>query len=503
MFNYLFFLFLFLLQPTNCIYIEVRGKAEANKSLHFVSAVIEPGKYYWFEVAENIYLVYFDINSKLHKNPFILIMAVPRAKKTQWPFLENERVLVDAFDDFDRTSTFISLLPNKQNNIHYSIMLEFEDAEIHTDVELGTTIVLKGYGFCLEKVIDSVPLLEHAQIGTKTWSIFYQEGDHYYALFAEVYYVAYKETVERPNALTSFRTAELIEVTVIKFQTNTEHGQLFLSNESRFFEIDTNKNANMYFKNSYSFLVSFPFSVCGLIFPVEADKTQQILFFFAKTKLSKQAKRPAIEKLTQTGASVYFLEKNSEKAIELEVPVYFFGQSREVSRLVVLFRFVLVKQNNVVEVYTFFRTYDFAKKENVFYFQVVEDCWLFFDHFIENGKVFFKLTKMVKLKEKDSVFVPAEVGETCDVIEKDNVSAFLNGAIIYDPQSVVLLTSSVSYAKMDKRTSDLKNGSKSLGQKYKIGSLCLLLLFLFFAGLFFVRRFRKKLAKKKKRFGKI
>ena len=151
------------------------------------SSEIEQRSYYWLEVDNNSYVLYFDKSLEFHKRAFLLLVAVPGANKESWFDQSTCQLLADAFDNFYKKSCFFSFIPNKQSEKFYEFSINFLGAEIFGELEIEETITVVRTDSELKKMTVCSSLLEKVQIGTRFWNQFYKVEDK----FVETYYVLY------------------------------------------------------------------------------------------------------------------------------------------------------------------------------------------------------------------------------------------------------------------------------------------------------------------------
>ena len=478
----------FILKTTNCSYSEIEGVSEPLEKQLLPRLKIVRSKYYWFEHQNRIYLLSFFNNSRLHKNPFISMTLITGATKETWPLLEICQLLTAAFDNFQKNSVFVSLLPNKHKRHFYSTYVTIAGSVVQIEVSLGTSTFVLEYQFSLEELASCNSFLKQVKIGTRYWTRFYKAKNQFYSLFVETCYVTYPKCGRNPNSVLLFRIGEVIETTFTVFQTNKVGQIKFLKETAYLYEtiLATKNRENE--KNQFVLKTVHPFYVCRISFDLEEKVEPELRIFFDNVVSVERTGVPAIEKLLQVGQKVYLLIDETFEKLTVQVPVYFFGQRTELSKLVVVLRFVSKEYNSPSEVHIFFAVFDFHKRENRFLFYVVERHFVYLEYAVDGEKLVFSVSKLVEILNEKSVLVPEEIERTAETPNRQRSSAFLSGAIIYNPKSLVVLTSSqhVNEESRKSKTKNSKNGLKWLHKKQKRISIYLLVCLLLVVVCFFV-----------------
>ena len=93
---------------------------------------LESFKYYWFNFQDKIYLIHFENNPNFNRVPFLFLLLVPEAKPEIWLKSRYDNTVLNAFDNLQINSFFISFLPNQQNMNCYNIPIAID----HIDMDL-------------------------------------------------------------------------------------------------------------------------------------------------------------------------------------------------------------------------------------------------------------------------------------------------------------------------------------------------------------------------------
>ena len=242
---------LFFLRNINCFFTELRDVLEPSGWETASAVEINPDNFYWFGVGNRICLVYFNNRLKHHRNPYLLFLTVPGVRSEDWCSSETYQLLVSAFDNFYKTSAFLSLLPNQQNTGYYRF------SAMIGDVWTGNKTTFVGKNFVLKSFTGCVSLLVAVEIGTKAWRRFYKVKECFYGLFVETYYVSYHNLFGNARTNVLFKTADLIEMSFIKFWTELVGTEVFLAGKENFFKIDPKKDTFLYAHNLYAFKTSW------------------------------------------------------------------------------------------------------------------------------------------------------------------------------------------------------------------------------------------------------
>ena len=153
---------------------------------------------------------------------------VPGAKDKSWPDIEDDQLLIKAFNNFYETSAFLSLLPNEQNRKFYSIFINIDNRPIHGWAKLEGSTLFMFLHFPLQKLVNHNPLLEQTKICTLSWYCFYKVKNTYYGFFMKTYFIFYQEQNAHAESVVTFRAADLNEPGNLFFTPNVHRGKVFL-----------------------------------------------------------------------------------------------------------------------------------------------------------------------------------------------------------------------------------------------------------------------------------
>ena len=384
-------------------------------------------------------MVYFDDTLLTHENFFLLFVGIPTAKKENWPYIENEELIKNAFDEFHNTSSFISLLPTDQNRNVYDFAFYLYSQRIQGRLQLKQTATFMAKQFQLRKVSNHFALLRRIKFGSISWIRFYEREHIYYGLFMKSYYVLYEDN---PNSLI-FRPADLGQIVFLAFKPHLVLGKAFLTDVDVSNIIDFIDTIEPFEKGEYGFSVFFRDLFVNIVFDLSTDNFQ----LFLENSSIEEVEKPMLTRLSQVGQKVYLIKKDSRVKLTVEIPVYFFGQKLEVSRLIISFVFIIEKADKAPSAKIYTLTYNFNAEQS--------GCWLhgdnayriYFKHFVEKGNLVFKPFEVECSIIKDDILIPIEIEKMLNVTNENNIQNFLNGVIIYTKESVVTLTGLEPYTK--------------------------------------------------------
>ena len=481
--------FIYFFQNTKTFYREIEGTFERVNTHQFTTLKIETGKYYWFEFSNERYLFIFDNNLQFNKNSFILFVIVPMAKSKSWPDLEGDQLLISAFDNFHETSAFLSLLPNEQNRNVYSIFININNRLIYGWAKLEDDALFMSPNFPLQKLTKCSALLEKTKIRTISWNCFYKVKDTYYGFFMKTYFIFYQERNEHVENIVIFKAADLSELGYLVFTLDIHGGKVFLNDKDDFLWINRPTSIMPVEPNKYRLGGLFSVSTFDIIFDLEKDKIEEFQFLVKNPLLRENTEIPLIEKLPQIGKNHYILNEDHKKRFILEVPVYFFRRKLEISKLIVVFWFIIEHLHESPTAEGYFQLYDFTKTENIFSFRPTGSCRVSFEYFVENESVTFKPTNITFVGIRKEFLTLTKVKKTFDITEKEiGILKFVNGAIIYDPNSIVTLFRPETYKErqiepeLESKYKELKKKGKKLVYMlmgFILVSVCLLVRFYF------------------------
>ena len=187
--------------------------------------------------------------------------------------------------------------------------------------------------------------------------------------------------------------------------------------------------------NRYQLGGPFSVSTFDIVFDLEKDKTEQFRFLVRNPLFREKIEMPLIEKLPRVGKKLYVLSEYHKEIFILEVPVYFFGQKLEISKLVVVFLFIVELMYGSSTAESYFHLYDFTKTENIFSFRPTGSFRIYFEYFVEDESVTFKPTNITFLDSREDFLTLTEVKKRFDITEKEKgISKFINGAQFFTTQ---------------------------------------------------------------------
>ena len=422
---------LFILQNINGYFTEIEGEFKSTDSDTSLETNLESAGYYWFELQNKIHLAYFNNSSNHHETPFLLFVRVPHG---QTAFCSR---LVTAFNDFYKTSVFLSLLPNEQNLNYYRILAQIEDVMIEGKVHLGnrTTFVAD---FTLKRFTDCPLIINSTQIGTRSWTHFYKVEDSFYGLFIGVYYIIYRNPSETSNIVAFFSIGDLFEASFIKLRTHFNQGKVFLISENNLFEVESKEYLFYSEQNVYGMKMPWSKEEFYISFDERENMVKQFSFSLGHERLNEEdVKMFAIERLSKTGRTVYLIRNTDSDKIKIEIPTYSFQQYLKTVKVIIPFKIVVEKPSDLFSVQILFKVCDLSLETNFLHFYAPNEHFLQIDHFVENGHIYFIITNAMDENGKTLAIKSVKEKEAFKGTEMLEVSRFLNGAIVCG-QSVVL-----------------------------------------------------------------
>ena len=416
----------------------MEGKTKPTSLQTNLLRTVQPSKFYWFKHQTIIYFLHFENNPEFHKNAFILLLVVPKAKPETWSKSRDEKLLTDALNDFRNTSAFLSLLENKQDRNYYSALITINCKKIEVRVVLENHRMFIELDSEVNEHAEYSPILNSVKVGTKFWECFYKEDDKLQGLFIEIYYIVYPKQFGDLHAGALFRIGKVVEFSFFVLQPEFVDGKVFIKKIEEFYnEVPTMK----ILKEENSFLhlleVRYKSLFSNIWFELEGD-CHRFGLVIGMTTLEQKAVKPVIQQLSQVLHKQYLLEEHQQKKVVTEVPTYSFGKELSISKLVVSFKLVTEVPEEPVGVEVVFFEFHFQKEENCY--ECVElRCCICFRHTVEGANLVFSVSKVKELFGKRREFVPKETGEITGVTKEQHTAAFLNGLVGYDPNAAVML----------------------------------------------------------------
>ena len=478
----------FLLKVVNSLYKEIEGVNSLYSSLEVTTLELESKIYYRLEIFSEFYLVYFDNSLLNHENPFILFVLLPITQSEGWHSPNEDKLFADAFDNFHKLSAFISLIPNTQNRDSYSFSVSIGQTRLYGQVKLGEKPIFKTQTFLSKKLDNSNVLLKSTRIGTIGWSSFYKTNINHYGLFMKMYYIVYS------NPTASFRAGGLGKLVFITFKTKFKNNKVLLSDN---FKICSIQNLNPREKNKYRLYGFLPGSNIDVDFDLKENNSLQFDVSVGNLLLQKETEMIAFEKLPRVGVKVYSFEEDIQENLTVEIPIYSFEEKLELSKLVISLKFVSEKIEDSPKVQTKFQVYDFTK-ENSFWLYLVKAYHIYLEHFVENGNIIFKVSKVNSLKPDVNPFIPKEIKQTIDTVDEKNVSTFINGAVICDQDFAVKLTKIEPYIEEQQIKSNGETSLQRSDKKTKNKAIYWLIGFVFVLISLFVFTSKKQFSKRRR-----
>ena len=484
-------------------YTEIEGMLNLGKQEKDVCFTLEPKSFYWFEVKNEIYLVYFDNSLETHEQPFLVLILVSDINKNIWFNEKNCQQIFTAFDNFYKNSAFISLIiNNKQKNL-YKFIVKFTNTEINGEIKVDKIQALINIGFPLKELAICASLLETVKFGTIIRNRFYQIRGIFNGIFVVTYYIIFQEVYENSKCGTLFRTADLIELGYVFFKTVSHKGKYFLTDWEYSFRKKFLQNLSGNEKNKYNLRVLASFlSETNIIFYSKESIEQNFQFIINNKIINEYVKRPSIMNLPQVGSKWYLIEFNINNKVVLELPIYFFGEKQKLSKLVFIVKFFRkIKFNELLETHTSFLIFDFNEEKNfswIYYNEIWYNALVYYT--LEDKKIIFKIREIKAKSSLQYTLIEKETTKEFEPVKKSTFTEFLNGAIIYNHSKTVLVTNSKYSLKERKSSKECQRKSISKVVYYLI-ILILLWVCLFF-GLLYERK-RIKKTHKEGRFNKM
>ena len=472
MFKQIFFLF--LLQKISSFYTEIEGVSEFEIDDDDVISKLEPKRFYWSEIEGYINVLYFDNSLKLYTRPFLVFITLPDVTPEDWLNKNRCQLLTNALDNFHKNSTFWSFLPNKENRNFYEFPQDFLGLEdIIAAIKLEQAVYTVIARFKLEKITDCVSLLKTVEFGTNFWGRLYKTQEVFHWLFVEIFYVQYQNTNENSYDKILFRSADLIEIIITSFEVKSLKEQNFVSELNHPFKVESKQN--VWFnkqKNTYPMKDLFDFTI---FFDLEKNENKQFKFVLNKTELDEYDEIPTLVKLNKVGKRVYHLKLSYDENLTIETPIYFFGEKVVLSKLVVKLKYIFENENGSA-VSSVFNLFEFDEKEisdelsfgkSLFFSQLFH---VSYSHIIENGKIVIKVNTIKDYYHKNLVFEEKETLETYEPSQTDIASAFVDGLIIHNEDTLKVLID-------PDYSTEIENASRTSDEK-TINELVYILIFL-------------------------
>ena len=437
---------LILAQTITCFYEEIENIQTLSTSLTVSKSKLDPEKYYWFEIEDEIWITYFENKPISHNTPFLLFFVVPNAKNEGWPYPEKYSLLLSTFDHFHETSAFISLLPKKQNKNHYRFSITLSRKTVEVEFDLEESSILLSENSVLEELTNYKSYLEHVKFGTKYWNRFYKAEDEFYGLFLETYYVTY---LHRIGGACNLRVAGLNLTSLVLLKTELVKGKAILVESSSFSPaVHLQRNVDPQFGNVYRFPVHYPRPAhIEIQFKLKPDYVQEIQVISEDIELKETINEPTIERLRQTGKTIY-----SFNDIKIEVPVFLFGKRLSLSRLFFVVKLKLARSNEEsAKPLTFVGKYYFYnEKASIAMFDVGRPYLVYFTYVIENENIVFQIAKVRDYNNKVYEVNKVATTNSDELTNYSSITGFINGAIIYVENNLVELKGSKAGIKNNK-----------------------------------------------------
>ena len=99
------------------------------------------------------------------------------------------------------------------------------------------------------------------------------------------------------------------------------------------------------------------------------------------------------------------------------------------------------------EVQVYFATFNFQEAQNCFNYATLKQFNIYIGYIIENQHLIFTIPKVINKNKLNKVLKPKEVQITHEPTKKKGIEVFISGAVIYDPNSVVLSKTAEAAAK--------------------------------------------------------
>ena len=477
-----------------CPYKEVEGVSRLDEYCPEKMTQLESEKYYWFKLNKAIYLFYFDALLESHAKPFVVLVLFPDSRKTISAQLKDYKLLLHALDDFYKSSAFVSLVPNKP---FYKISTTVAEVKIDAVAKLeGKRLFIK-IGAVVPKELSHIgSLLEYVKFGTVSWQRFYNITERFYGLFIETYYVTYRT---HADSVPSLRTADLIEISFVRFRTHFVNTKLLLTDKDDSFEVENRQDLNAYQVNQYYFgILPLNVFIIRISYISKGNKEEELEVDFMKRLIIKEVSRSKVEKLKQTGQRTFLFKDELQQEYTIKLPIFYFGERLEVSKLLLWVKVSKEKKDEHSEISELVK-YQFGNKENCFKVQSLNGHCVFLDYIIDDEKIVFEITKMVDSKKKDLLLIGTNVSDADEKKQTKTVFEYLNGAIFCEQEHFITLTRNGFNTKEQEINRDLETFSeKSRYEKTIYVVICLILLVFGCLFGFLFPYFRKKVYKKVK-----
>ena len=438
-------IYIFLLLNIKSLYREIDNILDQDSQQRYPDLKLQPKTFYWFELKNNNFLAYIDNSLKYHEKPFLLYILVSWADKNSWLDEKNCLLLYDTFNDFYQNSAFLSLIVNNKTEGFFRFSINLLNFDINGEIQFIGKEILVTTDFELKELTICNYLLEPVKFGTFSKNQFYQVEDISFGIFVNTYYVVYKDTDNTSNNINLFRNADLIEIGFIRFETNIEHKKSVLTYKKTKNELFFLEYTKLKEQNEYNFLIRMDFlsKHLDVVFDSEENKNQ-FKFFIDNEVVDKVVDMPSIEKLCQVATNQYRIKNLARQEIDVELPVYFFGEKIELTGFIFTIRFVPRKNFDFIEASTFFGKFFYKSETNHLhlYYKKIE-FFISFDYKVENGEISLE---MIELRSSsfftDYKLIRKETTITQEVLKTNNYSSFINGAIIYIHEDTSFLSDS-------------------------------------------------------------
>ena len=493
-------LFIFL-KYIKCPYTEVEGIFEPTDNQPFSESEMLSGKYYWFEHENKIYLFHFQNNSRSNEDPFVLIVAISGATSKNWPEPENPQLLADAFDDFHKTSAYLSFLQNKDNRRVFVHLVTLFDNTIEIRVKLGLVTVLMSRHFKLNELSNYAVFLKHVNVDTTTWSKFYEERNDHYGLFTEAYYVTFPERVKNLGSVSLFRIGDVSKALLTLFQVNVVEGKTFLSEAAALRTLFLKEVTRNQQNDHYAFQTIDTHCICNILFDLKQNGPHQ---FRLSVKSNDLGEVPAfeVEKLFQVGYKTYYFTDGLFDMLKIVIPDFLLEQKIEVSKLMLSFRIYIKQQDKPLESLVLVKAFDFQMEENCFTLYIARNFQFCLKYTVQNEILNFSIPRVVNWEHLDSVSTSKNYEMKHDpTFKKKFFEGFLSGAIIFDANSIKISIEpkpkEEEERKADIRLSPEKMVEKPQKVKMVYIAIGLILVVILFSAFWFYFCLRKKIPKRR------
>ena len=478
--------------------------SEPNNRTKLSQPEVLTGKFYWFEWKDSVFLLRIYNSFRFEEDPFLFVMLVPTANKKTWPDFSCSQTLADAFNKLQTLSSFIPLYREKKKQIEFEANLNVGNKVLSLQLKLTTSSLFVLSPSPVVEFTSCVSFLDHVHLGTKSWTRLYKDQDKLYVLFVEVFCVTYPKSGEDLNGVSVFRVGDVNELFFATLWVETEKGKVSLTGMESFRKIQVVKKCSKTPENEHVFKLGHKSTDYVLLFSSEEKFVQQFRVFIAGRKLEEETALPALEKLSQIGRKTFGFTDNSYEKLMIEVPCYSFGQKLESSKVVIAFRIFAQRHKKSSELRVYSDVFNLEKKENVFTFDVAEDTFnVYIEYKVENKKLVFGVSKVVKLSHMERVVEQEETRITEQMWGKKSDLSCVSGAVVYTPTSTSVLTNPEPKIDKEPNLPELKLRSEKDSkqtEKYKV--ICVISALLLVIGCFvafqFYFSFRRKRFKKRR-----